>query len=440
VKHLAALHVGLFFAMGLFGQKKADWSFLTNTEQIVKTLASDEMTGRMVFTKGNDKAAAFINGEFKKAGLLPWDGKSFLQPFNIDLIQFISADATINGEKIDENNVLAFSDDEILKASHQSIDFDTAFISKSDTFFIKLGELRRTQKNNLIVFVDTSHHRYFKMSKTFHNKYYSGFREYNSFYYSDKKAIVVLTDKRPYNWSFDYRQVIEKKKCQNVVGILPGKDLREQNIVFSAHFDHVGILKPNSEGDSIYNGANDDASGVAAIIQLANHFVRQKSNRRTLVFSAFNFEESGGFGAMYFTRKYDSSAIVADFNIEMIGTAAEAGPDVAIVTGYEFSDFGAILQKNLKNTNYRILPDPYKEMNLFIMSDNITLARKGVPAHTISTSRGFKEPYFHTPDDEWDKFDYRNMNEIIKAIATSAISLINGNDTPSRIDVSKISK
>ena len=76
-------------------------------------------------------------------------------------------------------------------------------------------------------------------------------------------------------------------------------------------------------------------------------------------------------------------------------------------------------------------------MNLFIMSDNITLARKGVPAHTISTSRGFKEPFYHTPDDEWDKLDYTNMNEVIKAIAVSAGTMISGKDTPTRIDGKK---
>ena len=100
--------------------------------------------------------------------------------------------------------------------------------------------------------------------------------------------------------------------------------------------------------------------------------------------------------------------------------------------------FGKILQKNLENLSYKFLPDPYKEMRLFYASDNISLARKGVPAHTIGTSRGFKEPYWHTPDDEWDKLNYTNMNEIIKAIAASAGTMISGKDTPTRIDVKKL--
>ena len=437
MKKLTALQIGFLLITSLSAQKKDDWSYLSETERIVKTLASDEMVGRKVFTEGNAKAAAFIADEFKKSGLQPWDGKSFFQPFTIDLVHFVSANVTVNGEQLNEKNVFAITTGDLLKANDKSVDFDTAYISKTDTFFFKLGRLRRSQEKNLVVFVDTSHRRFFNMSKTFHNKYYSGFWEYNNFYYSDKEAVVILTDKKPSGWSIEYRQRIEKKGLQNVVGVLPGKNLQEQKIVFSAHYDHLGIGKPNHEGDSIYNGANDDASGVTAIIQLAHHFGQQRNNERALVFSAFTFEESGGFGAIYFTRHYDSSKIVADFNIEMIGTRAEAGNGTAMITGYEFSDFGKILQKNLENSGYDFQPDPYKEMNLFIMSDNITLARKGVPAHTISTSRGFKEPFYHTPDDEWDKLDYTNMNEVIKAIAVSAGTMISGKDTPTRIDGKK---
>ena len=438
MKKITALQIGFLLITSLSAQNKATWSFLSKTERIVKTLSSDEWTGRRPFTEGNDKAAAFIADEFKTAGLQPWDGKSFLQSFTIDLIHLVSANGTINGELLDEKNVFVLTTGDLLKANDKSVDFDTAYITKTDTFYLKLGRLRRSQEKNLVVFVDTSHQRFFKSSKTFYNKYYSGFREYNSFYYSDKETVVILTDKKPASWSIEYRQRIEKKELQNVVGVLPGKNLQEQKIVFSAHYDHLGIGKPNNEGDSIYNGANDDASGTAAVIQLAHHFCQQRNNERSLVFSAFTFEEAGGFGAMYFTRHYDSTKIVADFNIEMIGTVAEAGPGTAIITGYEFSDFGKILQKNLENSGYNFQPDPYKEMNLFIMSDNITLARKGVPAHTISTSRGFKEPFYHTPDDEWDKLDYTNMNEVIKAIAASAGTMISGKDTPTRIDVTKL--
>ena len=433
-KTIASL-IGSSLIIFVSAQKKDDWRHLSETERIVKTLASDDWAGRKPFTEGIDKAAAFIADEFKKAGLQPWDGKSFLQPFTLNIIHFDSAKAFINGESIDEKNIYAHSTVGFLKANQKSLDFDTAYITKTDTFFIKMGRLRKEQKKNLVVFVDTAHQRLFNSSRIFYQQYFSGFKEYNSFYYSDKDAIVILTGKKPENWSVEYQQRIEKKSLQNVVGVLPGKKLKGQQIVFSAHYDHVGIGKPNNENDSIYNGANDDAAGVAAVIQLANHFARQKNNERSLVFAAFTCEEIGYFGSMYFTRHYDSSRIVADFNIEMIGSISENGVGAAGITGYEHSDFGKILQKNLEGSLYQFYPDTLKRMNLFYMSDNITLARKGIPAHTISTSRGSGEPYFHTPDDEWDKLDYKNMNEVIRAIAISAGGIISGKDTPTRIDV-----
>lgn len=424
----------------LSAQKKSEWKNLRETEGIVKFLASDELAGRFPFTPGIDMAAAFIADEFKKAGLQPWNGKSFIQSFNLTQLHFVSVKALVNGEPIDEKNVFALTDKELLKTNERSIDYDTAYISKSDTFFFRLGRLRRAQKKNLIVFVDTSHKRFFSMSHSFHQKYYSGFQEYNSFYYSDKDAIVILTDKKPETWSVEYRQRAEYKELKNVVGLLPGKKLSNEKVVFSAHYDHVGIRKPNGENDSIYNGANDDASGVAAIIQLAYYFSKKRNNERTLLFSAFTFEEAGGFGAMYFNREYEATSIIADFNIEMIGSISEKGIGAADITGYEHSDFGKILQKNLEGSSYKFYPDTLKSMNLFYMSDNITLARKGIPAHTISTSRGFREPFYHTPDDEWDKLDYKNMNEVIRAIALSATSIISGRDTPTRIDISKLKR
>ena len=419
----------------LTAQKESEWKNLKQTEQIVKFLASDELAGRFPFTPGIDKAAAFIADEFKKAGLQPWDRKSFIQSFNITQLHFVSVQTILNGERIEEKNVFAITDKELLQANERSADYDIAYVSKSDTFFLRLGRLRRNQKKNLVIFVDTSHRRLFNSSQSFYQKYYSGFPEYNSFYYSDKDAIVILTDKKPETWSIEYRQRAEHKELKNVVGVLPGKKLSHERIVFSAHYDHVGINKPNADNDSIYNGANDDASGVAAIIQLAYHFKKKNDNERSLIFSAFTFEEGGYFGSMYFNRQYEAASIIADFNIEMIGSISEKGAGAGDITGYEHSDFGKILQKNLDGSFYKFYPDTLKNMNLFYRSDNITLAKKGIPAHTISTSRGDREPYLHSPDDEWDKLNYKNMNDVIRAIALSAGTIISGKDTPTRIDV-----
>ena len=230
-----------------------------------------------------------------------------------------------------------------------------------------------------------------------------------------------------------YRQdfSIKRKPANNVVGILKGKTKPDEFVIFSAHYDHLGTT--NSGDDTVYNGANDDASGVTAIIALANHFKKMNINERTLIFVAFTGEETGGFGAKYFSESINPVKVVAMFNIEMIGTESKWCKNSAYITGYEKSDFGAILQKNLKKSVFRFYPDPYPSENLFYRSDNATLAYLGVPAHTISTSKMDNEPHYHQLDDEIATLDLNNMSEIIKSLIISCQSIILGNDTPSRV-------
>lgn len=218
----------------------------------------------------------------------------------------------------------------------------------------------------------------------------------------------------------------------NVVGILPGKSKPSEYVIFSAHYDHLGI-GPAVKGDSIYNGANDDAAGVTAVIALAKYFKALNNNERTLVFAAFTAEEIGGFGSRHFSRQYNPQEIMAMFNIEMIGTRSKWGRNSAFITGYNFTDMGKILERNLKGTSFKFYPDPYLEQDLFYRSDNATLARLGVPAHTISTAKMENEKYYHTADDEIETLDMENMTAIIKAIAESSKTIISGKDTPTRV-------
>ena len=132
-----------------------------------------------------------------------------------------------------------------------------------------------------------------------------------------------------------------------------------------------------------------------------------KQPERTLVFATFTAEESGGYGSQYFSRQMDPATVMAMFNIEMIGTDSKWGKNSAYITGYEKSDFGKILQDNLKGSAFEFHPDPYPSENLFYRSDNATLARLGVPAHTISTSKMDSEKFYHTVDDEIGTLGYK---------------------------------
>jgi Zn-dependent M28 family amino/carboxypeptidase len=231
----------------------------------------------------------------------------------------------------------------------------------------------------------------------------------------------------------NYRQEFKAKDkpVNNVIGILRGKSKPQEYVVFAAHYDHLGMKSYGD--DQVYNGANDDASGTTAVIALAKYFKELNNNERTIIFVAFTGEEVGGYGSKYFSKNINADEVVAMFNIEMIGTESKWSKNSAYITGFEKSDFGVILQKNLKDSPFKFYPDPYPQEQLFYRSDNATLAALGVPAHTISTSKMDAEPNYHQLSDEVSTLDLDNMTQIIKAIAISSQSIISGKDTPSRI-------
>lgn len=230
-----------------------------------------------------------------------------------------------------------------------------------------------------------------------------------------------------------YRQdfLIKDKKANNVIGIIPGKSKPNEYVIFSGHYDHLGMKE--SGDDKVFNGANDDASGITAVITLTEFFKKKNDNARTLIFVAFTGEETGGYGSAFFSNSINADEVVAMFNIEMIGTDSKWGKNSAYITGFERSDFGTILQKNLVGSGFNFYQDPYPQEQLFYRSDNARLAALGVPAHTISTSKMDVEPNYHKLSDEISTLDMDNMTEIIKSIAISSQTIISGKDTPSRV-------
>jgi Zn-dependent M28 family amino/carboxypeptidase len=122
----------------------------------------------------------------------------------------------------------------------------------------------------------------------------------------------------------------------------------------------------------------------------------------------------------------------------MVGKPSKFGPNTAFLTGFDKTDMGKILQSNLEDTPYMIHPDPYPQQNLFYRSDNATLARLGVPAHTVSSVQIDKDQYYHTVDDELSTLNVEHLTNMIRAIVLSSRSVVNGTDTPTRVDTSKL--
>jgi Zn-dependent M28 family amino/carboxypeptidase len=187
-------------------------------------------------------------------------------------------------------------------------------------------------------------------------------------------------------------------------------------------------------GDSIGNGANDDASGTAAVVELARYFEALAQPERTLVFVAFTAEEAGGYGSQYLAGHVDPGEIVAMFNIEMIGKPAAEGPNRAWITGWDESDFGAILAAAMPAGGFVFYGDPYPDQRLFYRSDNATFARLGVPAHSISTTPMDADPDYHQVSDEIETLDLDHMTATIRALAQAAMPIVSGQAAPSRVN------
>jgi hypothetical protein len=429
MKLITSLLVVLLVTTSLTAQKIDDIINAKEVERIEKTLSSDDMRGRRAFTPDIDKAASFISDEFKAIGLKTLDNNnSYKQEFAMVRAKFISASGNFDGTALDPKNIMVVTCSPDFKID-QDAKYELAWIKAGANLSSEAVKFLRANKNYLVL-VDTGFAANFSRL--------AGLKR--SIFKTDKNVVYILSAATPSKYQIESKHEISEQPLANVVGVLPGKSRKNEYVIFSGHYDHLGVTTRPVNGDSIFNGANDDAAGTTAMIMLAKYFKALGNNERTLVFAAFTAEEVGGFGSQYFSRQFDADKVVAMFNIEMIGTDSKWGKNSAYITGYDRTDMGSILQKNLEGTGFNFYPDPYPDQNLFFRSDNATLARLGVPAHTISTAKMDGEPNYHKVTDEIGTLDMENMAMIIKSIALSSRTIVAGKDTPTRVKVEELAQ
>lgn len=224
-----------------------------------------------------------------------------------------------------------------------------------------------------------------------------------------------------------------ERTSQNVIGVLRGSDpvLSHTYLIVTAHYDHVGT-RANAEGDGIYNGANDDASGVAGVIELARSLSKSKP-KRSILFMGFFGEEMGLVGSRYFGKNptVPLKSIVAHINLEQIGRTDDTeGPRVGkfSMTGHDYTNLSAMLNAAMVGTGVAVEKHPQYSDAFFGRSDNQALADLGIPAHTLCTA--FEFPDYHKPTDTWDKLDYDNMAAILSALSLGVLAVANSPEAP----------
>ena len=222
-----------------------------------------------------------------------------------------------------------------------------------------------------------------------------------------------------------------RSQTWNAMGRLTGRDpvLSKEVILLTAHLDHLGSRSSGATAgeDTIYNGADDDASGCVAVLELMEALATGTRPKRTLMFTWFGSEESGGYGARFFIDRppVPLTDIVANLEFEMIGRPDGSVPAQTLwLTGYERTNLGPELARR----GARLVADPHPQQNFFARSDNIQLAQRGVIAQTVS-SYGLHKQY-HTVSDDVQHIDFAHMTEAIRSMLEPVRWLANSSFKP----------
>jgi len=225
---------------------------------------------------------------------------------------------------------------------------------------------------------------------------------------------------KPYFETYRDNFNIKDMDAYNVVGYIEGNDpeLKDEFILIGAHYDHIGTAK-DVNGDTIANGANDNAAGTSGVLSLAKYFSEKKTNKRSIIFATFTAEEKGLLGSKHLAKKLKENDInlYTMINLEMIGVPFIGRDYEAFITGHELSNLAEVMN-GYAGENLIGASDVSKKYGLFKRSDNYAFYQAfNTPCHTISSCDLTNFDFYHHVDDEVDKLDYPFMARLINKLA-----------------------
>jgi hypothetical protein len=225
----------------------------------------------------------------------------------------------------------------------------------------------------------------------------------------------------------------DKYEAINVIGVIPGSSKPDEIVIFSAHYDHIGTIK--SKKDSVYNGANDNASGIALLLQLATYYMQTKPER-TILFIAFSGEELGLLGSEEFANSIDEKTVRAVINFDMVGRSSKK---TVYLSGTEYGDVQKVMNNKLYEFNSEQFGKRYFSRNapmelFFQRSDNFSFALKGIPAHTVCVTPD-NDPHYHQLSDEISTLDFELMHQLTQTMFIATQPIVNGEVKLRRIRV-----
>ena len=391
-------------------------------------LTGDELKGRKTGTDEALLSANYIAQQFKEIGLQSPDiADNYLHKFALTKSENLSRSLILNSLSITQDDFIVLSAAKKLHITNPSL-IKYVFIGENDDFMTKFSEISGIDQSFMVLVHPVHKSRFLRL------KNYLSRSSYNLQSNSKSFSVWVLSgEEKIDNLTLDAINKIDIKESYNVIGVLPAKNETSRNWMYSAHYDHIGIL-PAVDKDSIANGANDDASGVVAVIELARIFANKKTNEKNLWFVAFDAEELGLFGSQALADTLDKELIEGMINIEMIGFPnVDLGSSSAFISGYDLSYWPKKMAESIEYEEFVFFPDPYPQMQLFSRSDNASFAKYGVAAHSISTYSQSDKTY-HQVSDDLTNIDFDHMVEVINAIYKSSIPLLKLDFEPGKID------
>ncbi len=408
----------LIIPVETFSQGALDSITEKDTREILGYLSSDKLKGRVDFSNGQLQAAEYISNTFERYRLEPYQGATgYYHPFATfdDFKKKLTPNNIIwNGRKLPEAqfyyshflpeikklNLEHFRVVEVKDTLHPHI--VSAYMKDSIPMLVWFGEAA--------VIDSTAKHCLFMLQEVRH-----------------KKILIVRHPQPPQKLSIEADKEYKSNVLFNIAGKITGTSKAREIVIFSAHYDHISKSPDGHTGH--FNGANDNASGVTALLQLAKYFSITGPRERTLLFIAFSGEERGLLGSRVFAEQVNPDRIACVVNIEMIGRNTAAGKNAFYVTGQDKSNLAEILAGNLEGTGVGIVNEPREKRDLFMRSDNYPFYRKKIPAHSIMCSDD-DEPCYHQPCDDAGTIDFPNMTTIIRSIAIAVGVLVDGIQTP----------
>lgn len=251
-----------------------------------------------------------------------------------------------------------------------------------------------------------------------------------------EKAAIYLSERfsdmgvPPYGKTYMDHFEVQGKKAFNVVGLIVGSDkkMMKEVVVIGAHYDHIGMLQAVA-GDSIANGANDNATGTAAVLAIVENFRKLDFNKRTVVFALFSAEEKGLLGSKNLAKrmKREGMNVVAMINFEMIGTPMNDHPYIAYLTGYDGSNMAAVFNKENKELIVTGKLEQAVKYNLFMRSDNHPFFEEfNVPSQTFSSFDFTNFDHYHKVGDDISQVNTQHMARVVDAVMPGVFKVVNG--------------